>query len=107
MIFIDIDELERQLPEGWTGRAEAALQAVSDAAPGKDRSKALGDHQQVWKELKGPLQALSHNKCWYCESKNLRSDNAVDHFRPKGNVRNVVPPHDGYWWLAFDWKNCA
>jgi uncharacterized protein (TIGR02646 family) len=51
------------------------------------------------------LRRLSNDKCWYCESKDLRSDNAVDHYRPKGNVKDSAPPHDGYWWLAFDWRN--
>ena len=44
-------------------------------------------------------------KCWYCESRQVRSDNAVDHFRPKSRVQGVVPAHGGYWWLAFDWEN--
>jgi uncharacterized protein (TIGR02646 family) len=38
---------------------------------------------------------LSHDKCWYCESRQTRSDNAVDHFRPKSD----------YPWFAFSHEN--
>src|SRR6202035_4546646 len=41
------------------------------------------------------LAAMSHQKCWYCEARQIRSDNAVDHFRPK----SVYP------WLAFSYLN--
>jgi hypothetical protein len=34
----------------------------------------------------------------------VRSDNAVDHYRPKSRVAEC-PKHPGYWWLAFDWTN--
>src|SRR5262245_27764752 len=69
------------------------------------RSKEIGKHQKVWTSLKEVLRDLSHGKCWYCESVDPRSDNAVDHYRPKGNVKDSDPPHDGYWWLAFDRDN--
>jgi uncharacterized protein (TIGR02646 family) len=39
--------------------------------------------------------ALSHGKCWYCEARQMRSDNAVDHFRPKSR----------YPWRAFSKDN--
>ncbi|MGP5562324.1 hypothetical protein [Vreelandella alkaliphila] len=49
----------------------------------------------IWSELKPQLKKLSHNKCWYCESREDRSDNAVDHFRPK----SLYP------WFALDYEN--
>lgn len=58
----------------------------------------------IWQALKGTLRELSHDKCWYCESARHRTDDAVDHFRPKGRVAEC-PGHEGYWWLAFDWRN--
>lgn len=48
------------------------------------------------------LAVLLHDKCWYCESAVDRSDNAVDHFRPKNRVSDAASPHAGYRWLAFD-----
>lgn len=49
----------------------------------------------IWTELKDNLKKISHGKCWYCESRQIRSDNAVDHFRPK----SLYP------WLAYDPSN--
>lgn len=48
---------------------------------------------------------LSNDKCWYCEIKQERSDNAVDHFRPKNRVADTDPVHESYWWLAFEYTN--
>jgi uncharacterized protein (TIGR02646 family) len=54
--------------------------------------------------MKPKLKQVSFSKCWYCESKEIRADKAVDHFRPKSAVFES-PSHKGYWWLAFDWRN--
>jgi len=102
MRYIDMRQLN--LSEAWKQRAKKAADAVRNAAPAK-RSARISDFQEVWKELKDQLREISHGKCWYCESTDPRTDNAVDHYRPKGNVKNADPPHQGYWWLAFDWHN--
>ena len=102
MIYIDIEDLD--VPDQWLEKAKAARAEVA-AARESERSKIINKHQNLWKDLKDALRALSYKKCWYCESKDNRSDNAVDHFRPKGNVKDADPPHRGYWWLAFDWRN--
>jgi len=102
MRYIAIDKLR---PEpAWLQAAGDALRAVSSAAP-EQRSAVIKDHDHVWGLFKDALRELSYNKCWYCESIDARSDNAVDHYRPKGNVKGANPPHQGYWWLAFVWKN--
>ncbi|PKM18834.1 MAG: HNH endonuclease [Gammaproteobacteria bacterium HGW-Gammaproteobacteria-15] len=49
----------------------------------------------IWSELKPLLKELSADKCWYCESREDRSDNSVDHFRPK----SLYP------WFALDYEN--
>jgi uncharacterized protein (TIGR02646 family) len=85
----------------WLISATAAAKAVRDATP-KKRSEIIDAYHDVWKDLKEALRTLSYEKCWYCESIDPRSDNAVDHYRPKGSAK---PPHTGYWWLAFDWTN--
>lgn len=102
MMLIMLNEL---LPtEEWRKAANVAKAEVENASAA-ERSKKINAHQSVWKDLKEKLRLLSFEKCWYCESIDDRSDNAVDHFRPKGNVKDVDPPHDGYWWLAFDETN--
>ncbi len=74
------------------------------AAPALDRSAEVNRRSAVWQDLKDTLRHASHEKCWYCESIDIRSDNAVDHFRPK-NAVSECPGHEGYWWLAFKWEN--
>lgn len=97
MRYIDLDELV--LPEGWLAKATTAADAVMAGADPND----FGD---VWRELKDELAALfPEKKCWYCESQVDRSDNAVDHFRPKGRVSDATNVHTGYRWLAFDRRN--
>lgn len=97
MRYIDIDDLE--LPDGWYERADAATKAV---AKGADPN----DHGKVWRELKDYLASLfPEKKCWFCESEVDRSDNAVDHFRPKNRVSDAENTHLGYRWLAFVKEN--
>lgn len=102
MRYINIRDLSPDAP--WKQAASDAAKAVREAQPA-ERTKVINDHQDIWKDIKEALWALSYGKCWYCESIDPRSDNAVDHYRPKGNVRGAEPPHSGYWWLAFECKN--
>jgi hypothetical protein len=96
MRYIDIDEVV--LPAGWMMRAAAA---ASKVAQGENPN----DHGQVWRDLKDHLGKHFHDKCWYCETPITRSDNAVDHFRPKGSCSDAANPHSGYRWLAFEKSN--
>lgn len=96
MRYVDLSQLVK--PTGWTQRAQAATKAVVN---GDDPNK----YADVWRELKKGLAALLHGKCWYCESSVVRSDNVVDHFRPKNSVCDAERPHTGYRWLAFDESN--
>ena len=96
MRYVDLEML--QLPVGWPDRADCATRAVANGADPSANSK-------VWRELKDELAILHHDKCWYCEVPIDRSDNAVDHFRPKGRVSDAAREHLGYRWLAFDPSN--
>jgi hypothetical protein len=96
MRYIDSNQL--RLPNGWLERAATATRAVA-------RGDHPNDHAPVWRELKDPLADLLNDKCWYCEVPVTRSDNAVDHFRPKGRVSDATNQHSGYRWLAFDHSN--
>lgn len=45
-------------------------------------------------------------KCAYCESSyGAVYDGDVEHFRPKGKVKEKHPQTPGYYWLANDWDN--
>lgn len=102
MRYINIAEIK--LPDGWEIRAQSALSELVSAPDAEERKKIIKRRASLWSELKQALDELSQGKCWYCESEQQRSDNAVDHFRPKGKVAEC-DDHGGYWWLAFDWQN--
>lgn len=84
-----INNANLNCPNGWQERADAA-----HAEAGNDLT-AIKQRSGIWRELKDVLAEASHDKCWYCEVKQIRSDNAVDHFRPK----SLYP------WLAFEKAN--
>ncbi|HYI12064.1 MAG TPA: hypothetical protein VEK57_23630 [Thermoanaerobaculia bacterium] len=96
MRYVDVTVV--LLPNGWLARAQVAQQAV---AAGADPN----DYAHIWRELKDALADRLHDKCWYCEAKVPRSDNCVDHFRPKNRVSDAAQQHGGYRWLAFDLEN--
>lgn len=101
MRYIDLVNLE--FPPGWSDRANKALTHLKKL-PQASRASAINSRSAIWAVMKPKLKKLSFKKCWYCESKEVRADQAVDHYRPKGAVKEC-PKHNGYWWLAFDWRN--
>lgn len=103
MRHISLDRLRDVLPDGWPARAREAADAVSASQP-EDRAAEIKNRRATWQELKDALKGASYGKCWYCESVDIRSDNAIDHFRPKNAVAECTD-HNGYWWLAFSWEN--
>jgi hypothetical protein len=68
------------------------------------RKLAINSRSRIWRMLNKQLAKVSFEKCWYCQSKDIRSPKPVDHFRPKSAVKEC-PEHPGYWWLAFSWEN--
>ncbi|MFM6188979.1 MAG: hypothetical protein ACKPEN_13315 [Planktothrix sp.] len=121
MRWIDIDQLE--IPDGWHAKADKALNELRQEIEcaeqkarlaGEDiraaRRKAISEgldkssRQKIWRDLAPYLAKLRNSKCWYSESLNPGSNKDVDHFRPKNRVYED-PDHEGYWWLAFDWRN--
>jgi hypothetical protein len=110
--------LEQLRPSAdWSGRAKRArilvwaiaaeiADATEEQLPQllKKLRVEIAKHAGIWAELKNEMANLSSGKCWYCESRENRSDMVVDHFRPKGEVKECAT-HKGYWWLAFDPTN--
>ena len=97
MRYIDIGDL--RLDDGWPALAEAAVRKVLM------NGAKIADYDVIWRDLKKKLAALFFDKCWFCETPVDRSDNAVDHFRPKGRVADAKHQHDGYRWLTFEARN--
>lgn len=124
MRFILQDDVYENLPADWDEKVTAALKYVDGkviiaraaaVAKGKNgveleeiclvaRHKAINAKSAVWRAADEALRKASHDKCWYCEIKQDRSDKPVDHFRPKNSVVEDET-HPGYTWLAFDWRN--
>jgi hypothetical protein len=73
-----------------------------------------GNREETWghQDVLDTMTDVVGNKCWYSEVYLEGADPNVDHFRPKGRVREVGPEleptgviSEGYWWLAFDPDN--
>jgi uncharacterized protein (TIGR02646 family) len=103
MRFIAPDSVKAVIPAGWHQTAKEATEAIANLAEG-ERAKSINDKSALWRDLKPRLKTVASNKCWYCESREVRSDNAVDHYRPKNNIVGCTKIK-GYWWLAFVWEN--
>lgn len=101
MRYIDLTRLT--IPPTKLAALRQAFCEIKDLPP-DERRKAISERAAVWQVLKDDLADYGNNKCWYCESIQERSDNVVDHFRPKNAVRDCKG-HEGYWWIAFDWHN--
>lgn len=99
------------LTEGTSRRR--AHETEIDVDPGSFASGAstltfdrdIYGHQSV----KTALVTMQHEKCAFCEAKPLHvSDGDVEHFRPKGGVRQADAgplERPGYYWLAYEWDN--
>ena len=55
-------------------------------------------------DVRAALEALTSMKCAYCEVSLVRFDWDVEHYRPKGRVKERAD-HPGYYWLAYCWQN--
>jgi len=54
------------------------------------------------------LISLQHGKCCYCETKDVRSNTDVEHYRPKAAYSETFggnSKYPGYFWLAYNWDN--
>jgi len=94
-------------PAGKLTRLNDRITAVNQLSNVLEK-KAYIKKTNTWGLLKKWLSEFSGGKCWYCEAITERAVCDVDHFRPKAGVtvnRKPVLGHDGYYWLAYDWKN--
>jgi uncharacterized protein (TIGR02646 family) len=101
---IDPERVEAVVSSEWLDKASSAIAEVSRLED-SEKSKGITKYSDLWRELAPLLGNLTSMKCWYCESIEKRSDNPIDHFRPKGRVAECEGMTCGYWWLAFDWRN--
>lgn len=102
--YIDPKEVEVEVEPDWKQRAHELSQRLCASEEGGERNALLKEAGEVWAGVKPALARASSNKCWYCETKQSRAENDVDHFRPKNRVRSCAG-HPGYFWLAADVYN--
>ncbi|MFZ3114457.1 MAG: hypothetical protein WA133_04865 [Syntrophales bacterium] len=96
---------EQPAPE-WLERARRITEKLNAASSKEERDKIIDNNSNLWGELKDWLLKFSDGKCWFSEANDSYSYWHVEHFRPKKSARNIDgTEREGYWWLAFDWKN--
>lgn len=104
MIYIFQDA--SKIAQAWLDKVALLQQELERLATHDERKAFITAQNGVWGEIKNELLAMSHGKCWYSEAPDAVSDWHVDHFRPKNRALDEDKTvHDGYTWLAFDWKN--
>jgi len=117
-----IERLKRIVAGGGNGLSEKKkLKIIKDATSAaahtdlEDRDAFIERKRDVsWAhpDVLRALRAPVGNKCWYSEVHLDGEDPNVDHFCPKGSVREVNESLEptgkesvGYWWLAFEPRN--
>lgn len=113
MIYINPEQIE--FPEGWQKKAQELTDELLKLDPNKRDDFIEKSREESWADEKflTALRKIAGNKCWYSEVILNGADPNIDHFRPKGRVREVDNnsliatggKSPGYWWLAFEPKN--
>ena len=112
MIYINPDKI---IPDAdWKKKADDLTDDLKKLTAA-ERSGFIEKHRDdTWGHAKllEALRKVVGNKCWYSEVPLEGADPNVDHFRPKGSIREVdedlqetKETSPGYWWLAFDYRN--
>ena len=98
-------------------RRLGSRQTESDCAAYEESPQQYRSHRQRFPDkeyykknyVKDILMRMHHKKCCYCETKRYTpSDLHVEHFRPKGAVRQSRADdnkYPGYYWLKYCWDN--
>lgn len=96
-------------PADWVAEAEAVTQQLRNAADEGARETIITANEGLWRDdrIRNWLLGQFNNKCWYSEAQDSVSSIHVDHYRPKGRIKQELGavPERGYWWLAFTWDN--
>lgn len=122
MIFIDLEHklpTDADMPEevrwteeewqAWLDKSKKLIEELAEldvAGKREERNALIDSKREHWAQLKPWLLALSDGKCWFSEVRELYSHYDVEHFRPKKEAKELDgTQRDGYWWLAFDYRN--
>lgn len=89
MRWICKDNIELNLTVEWLEKAGAVSNEIKSATTHQERKTILKKSSSIWREFYNLLPETLKKKCWYCEAEEIRSDMAIDHFRPKSKVEGV------------------
>ena len=108
--FVKYIDLENETPDPeWLRKSDELTRRLIELHEAGDipaRNKLIDDNARHWGQIKNWLLRLSHHKCWFSEAKEIYSHLDVEHFRPKKEAKDLNGnTRDGYWWLAFDYRN--
>lgn len=95
-------------PADWVADADAVSGRLLAATSDAERAQIIKEKEALWRDdrIRDWMLQQFANKCWYTEAYESVSSIHVDHYRPKGRVRDLADvEYEGYWWLAFDWRN--
>ncbi|MES2675064.1 MAG: hypothetical protein V4660_12550 [Pseudomonadota bacterium] len=97
--------------QAWKDHALTISNRILATQSLEEKHRLIDQYENHWRrpELIRWLSGLSHDKCWYTETKFGGDYQEVEHFRPKKNTKNkdgsINGTHSGYHWLAFDLEN--
>jgi hypothetical protein len=103
MIHINYPNGQKPPDDKWLQKAQELTDRLKVASGKTERDEIISDNSKMWGEIKEWLETFSHGKCWFSEARDTCSHWQVEHFRPKKEAKD--PDRDGYWWLAFDFRN--
>ncbi|MFM5397617.1 hypothetical protein ACET8C_04750 [Aeromonas veronii] len=110
MRHIDIRRFDNCKTKTWDKNAVKWSQQVTTSL---NPAAAIADIGNKWSSLKRAFVKEFGDKCWYTETPRIGTDFDVDHFCPKGRIKdekgNILKrndeQHPGYWWKAYDIYN--
>ncbi len=107
MRHINQEDLQKTVEElDWINREKVHYDKMKDLTP-SERSQYFNT-QRDWNDFQQAMMNLYGLKCWYSEAPIGAGDFHIDHYRPKNRSRQYdtgVLKENGYWWLAYNWKN--
>jgi hypothetical protein len=110
MIHIDFDEPQSQAWKDWRLQCNAKREKLEEEGR-PEKISDLYKQRDIKDTVYFAKQAPFYGKCAYCEAYITDFETGggdIEHFRPKLAVtdENDEPiEHDGYYWLAYYWKN--
>ena len=114
MRYINPTEITECKPLNWDANVLKWKRRILGAINKSKEITAIGNK---WSDFKPGFIRKFGDKCWYTEAQRIGTHNDVDHFRPKGAVKNkrgnlvsrmirgLKCNHSGYWWLAYELSN--